>query len=185
MQAVTDAGFVQDSSWEDHWDLERSVLRWIVSPNPERWAHELRYSAVGETTEHCYNFRPIPTIPDSDDVPKTIIITGYSPQGTIWAGLDLSQTGIEGQRNEARASEVISGQTITYTLGIVGNLPWTGTGEFFITFYVGPSPHDPSKGAGVYFYSEDGTNPTQVDIKDAVTTLEWSKFVWIRDYNPG
>jgi hypothetical protein len=62
--------------------------------------------------------------------------------------------------------------------------PWTGTGEFFIQFQCYP-PKDLSNNVSHYVYSEDGTNPKPVDIKDAVTTLEWSRFIWIRDSNAG
>jgi hypothetical protein len=44
---------------------------------------------------------------------------------------------------------------------------------------------DPERWAYELRYSADGTNPTPVDIKDAVTTFEWSKFMWVSDWNPG
>jgi len=62
--------------------------------------------------------------------------------------------------------------------------PWTGTGKYYI--YLQVSPANGGKGRSGYFYSSDGKNPTQVDIKNKVTKLEWSKFVYFReDSNAG
>jgi hypothetical protein len=189
-QAVTDTSFHnhgQNSGvFVRDWELERGILRWIVPHNPERGGYALQFSALGETAVHFYNFRPIPPVPNSDGVPKIIITTGYSPRGTTTASLELIPE-IDSQPIAWAewAEAVIDGQTITYTLGNGGNLPWTGTGKFYIWFFVMPSPHDPSYRAAGFYYSADGINPTQVDIKDAVTTFEWSKFIWISDWNPG
>jgi len=60
---------------------------------------------------------------------------------------------------------------------------WTGTGKFYILFE-GP-PKDPSRDGGKYVYSEDGINPTAVEIKEAITTLQLSKFIWFEDINWG
>jgi hypothetical protein len=62
---------------------------------------------------------------------------------------------------------------------------WTGTGQFYIVIECRPPKKDPSKTGSNYVYSADGINPTPVDIKDAVTTLEWAKFIWLRDYTAG
>jgi len=45
--------------------------------------------------------------------------------------------------------------------------------------------NDPSKDGSHYVYSADGINPTPVDIKNGVTTLQWSKFIWYNDYTAG
>jgi hypothetical protein len=62
--------------------------------------------------------------------------------------------------------------------------PWTGTGSYFILLD-GPPKKDFTKDGGSYFYSVDGINPTKIDIKSAVTTLNWSNFVWFRDFTAG
>ncbi|MDR2178362.1 MAG: hypothetical protein LBP20_10045 [Treponema sp.] len=184
LQALQNSGFIKiwdTGKYTRDWELERGVLRWCVSPDTEKWRNELQFSAQGETTVYTNGFM---TIPNSDGVPKTITITGLQG-GDILAGLNIFAK-LDQARNTAWAEE-IDGQTITYAL-IVGHdgihHPWTGTGEFFIVIGCSP-PRDPSYDGSKYVYSEDGVNPAPVDIKDAVTTLEWSKFIWLEDYNWG
>jgi hypothetical protein len=194
LQALHDSGFIQNASWEDSrdWDLQRGVLRWYVPPFARRNG-ELQFSAQGETTVHTLVFM---LIPNSDGVPKTITITGYSG-GILADGMDRSSysgdilaggIGISSELGGgAWAPREIDGQTITYALSVGWDdiyIPWTGTGKFFITIDCYP-PRDPSYDDSRYVYSEDGVNPAPVDIKDAVTTLEWSKFIWLEDYNWG
>jgi hypothetical protein len=190
-QAVKDAGFFQTWSGEytRDWELEKGVLRWCVPSNIERWNCEIQFSAIGETTVHNYGFKLI-SIPNSDGRPKTIKITGYSSQGiTAEAMLIFSESaGVDAWPPAAIAVEKINGQTITYNLGIwLGrwdNLEsWTGTGKFFIVIECSP-PKESGDGSK-YVYSADGANATPVNITDEVTTLEWSKFIWLRDYTAG
>ena len=61
---------------------------------------------------------------------------------------------------------------------------WTETGRFYILMQCQP-PKDPSKDGSNYVYSEDGINPTLVDIKDAVTTIDNSKFIYLNDFTAG
>jgi hypothetical protein len=49
-----------------------------------------------------------------------------------------------------------------------GEQPWTGIGNYFISFNPGDSN---------YFYSVDGTTPSKYYIKDAVTALNFSQFI--------
>ena len=125
---------------------------------------------------------------------KTIKITGYNSQGgitvseiTIWP----ESAGAENWPTPPTAcgNPVINGQTITYTLvnwdDHWGNpTSWIGTGKFFIVIECHP-PKDSSKDGAKYVYSADGTNATAVYIKDEVTTLQWSKFIWLNDYMGG
>jgi hypothetical protein len=186
-----EAGFIEAGSGEysRDWDLQKGVLRWCVSPDTERWNNEIQFSAKGETTVHTLRFT---SIPNSDGVPKTIKITGYSPEGgiTAYAMSIFSETaGADNWPPAAVAVEEIDGQTITYPLGIWmyrwDNLePWTGTGKFFIVIECNPLK-DPSRDGSKYVYSEDGIHPAPVDITDEATTLEWSKFIWLWDYTAG
>jgi hypothetical protein len=187
IQAVKDAGFYQAWSGEytRDWDLARGVLRWCVPSNTEKWDCEIQFSAIGKTTVHTYGFR---LIPNSDGRPKTIKITGYSPQGGIEDVGEMTifseSTDPAGWPPAAKAyPPVINGQIITCSL-MANQEHWTGTGKFFILIECYPAK-DPSKDGSKYIYSVDGTNPTPVDIKNEVTTLEWSKFIWLTDYTAG
>jgi hypothetical protein len=123
--------------------------------------------------------------------PKTIKITGYSSQGITANDMEiyLESTGIV-HPPTAEAEGEINGQIITYSLtnwkpgGNTTGEPWAGMGKSFIVIACDP-PKDTSKDGAKYVYSEDGKNATPVDIKDAVTTLEWSKFIWLMDVNWG
>ncbi|MDR0551414.1 MAG: hypothetical protein LBG72_05300, partial [Spirochaetaceae bacterium] len=56
---------------------------------------------------------------------------------------------------------------------------WTGTGSY----YIRTGWWDVNSGKDTYHtYSVNGV-PAPVDINAAVTTLQWSDFVWFRDYN--
>lgn len=189
IQAVKDAGFYQAWSGEytRDWDLERGVLRWCVPPNTERWDCEIQVSAIGEATVHTYGFKQVP---NSDGRPKTIKITGYNSQPITAYSMSIFSESADpaGWPPAAVAVEEIDGQTITYGLGIWmyrwDNLePWTGTGKFFIVIECNP-PKNSGDGSK-YVYSADGVNPTPVDIKEAITTLEWAKFIWLTDYTAG
>jgi hypothetical protein len=123
--------------------------------------------------------------------PKTIKITGYNSQDITVSDIEifLESRGAGVWPPVAGAFVNIDGQTITVTPVNYWNTPnpgepWTGTGKFFIVIECRP-PHDPSKDGANYVYSADGINATPVDIKDEVTTLEWSKFIWLRDYTAG
>jgi len=125
------------------------------------------------------------------DGPKTIKITGYNSQGITAYNMEIysEATGTAGWPPAACADQEINGQTITYAVvnwdDHWGNpTPWTGTGKFFIVIECNP-PKDSSKDGAKYVYSADGTNATLVDIKDEITTLQWSKFIWLRDYTAG
>jgi hypothetical protein len=126
--------------------------------------------------------------------PKTIKITGYDSE-PITAYIMTLQSEAEGTSSwspTAYAIKKINGRTITYPLAIWDypdwNDPkserWTGTGKFFIIIECYP-PKDSSRDGAKYGYSVDGINPTAVDIKSAVTTLKWSKFIWLYDYTGG
>jgi hypothetical protein len=198
-RAVEDAGFYQFefNSSVRNWDLGKGVLRWCVPSDTEKWTREIQFSPSDETTLYTYGFKPIPIIPNSDGRPKTIKITGYDSQGGITANaiqIFSEQEGFEIWPPDANAAEEIDGQTITYRPRIwtsnyrddnVKPCPWTGTGKFFIVIDCDPPKNNPLQDGSIYVYSADGTNPTPVDIKAEVTTLEWAKFIWQRDYTEG
>ena len=195
MQAVKDAGYSQTWTGEytRDWDLPKGVLRWCVPSNTERWDSEIQVSAVDETTVHQYGFRPRPTAPNSDGRPKTISITGYSSPGIKVYTMQLSSESADAPDAwppAAVAVEEIDGQTVTYRLGLWMQRwedlePWTGTGKFFIVIDCAPPLKDSSKDGAKYVYSADGIHATPVDIRDEVTTLDWSKFIWLKDYTAG
>ena len=54
-----------------------------------------------------------------------------------------------------------------------GEQPWTGTGNYFISF----KPDSGEPDSVDYYYSVDGTTPSKYYIKDAVTTLPFSRFI--------
>ena len=129
---------------------------------------------------------------------KTIKITGFNLQGvTVIGGLCIfsESTGAEVHPPVAVADDsagviVIDGQTLTFTVVNWEDhrnnpTPWTRTGKFFIQFECQPPKNDPAKNGAHYYYSTDSTNPALFDIQDAVTTLEWSKFIWYADYTAG
>jgi hypothetical protein len=128
--------------------------------------------------------------------PKTIKITGYNSKVVtsfreieIWS-LDQGIQGIDNWESQfpvaAQKELKIDGQTITCEMLDSADWSeyWTGTGKFYIQFQCYP-PKDSSYNVSHYVYSEDGKNPTPVDIKGAVTTLEWSKFIWFKDSGAG
>ena len=197
IQSVKNAGFFETWSgdYERDWDLGRGVLRWCASPNAEKWDNEIQFSATDDTTVYNYGFRPLPIIPGNDGTPKTIKITDFSSQGGISYGqLDIfteSQLGGEPPSAVANIEEYNGETTISYELLIWGSqwgsnpIPWTGTGNFFIRIEGYPPLNDTSKDGAHYVYSDDGVNPTLVDIKSKITTLKWSDFIWLDDYTGG
>jgi hypothetical protein len=64
IQAVKNAGFFQarSDSYIRDWDLQSGVLRWCVSPDIDKWDHEIQFSAVGETIVYTYGFIPAPEV---------------------------------------------------------------------------------------------------------------------------
>jgi predicted small secreted protein len=128
--------------------------------------------------------------------PKTIKITGYNKAGGVTVP-DDGQLSVytaypfgEENRIARDSSPEFNGQTITYTMVNEEDhsnnpTPWTGTGKFYIEIECRPPKADQSKTGSKYVYSVDGKNPTPVNIKNAVTTLEWAKFIWLKDYKGG
>jgi hypothetical protein len=112
------------------------------------------------------------------DEPKSIVITGFNLQGKTDSHLTLRDG--SGER-VARSSFANPGTTITFKLTAdrQGQNPWTGTGECLIELEVNPGK---TLGGARYWFSVDGTNRAQVDIKEAVTTLDFSNFVYETDY---
>jgi hypothetical protein len=150
---------------------------------------------------------------DGSDEPytgqKTIKITGYSSgSGFVGGGEMIIFSELPGlddwqptavKRWKLEDGELTDGHTYTYALvkwhrhtsqedwdAYWANPdPWTGTGKFYILIDCANPKNDLEKDGSHYVYSEDGKNPTAVDIKNAVTTLEFSKFIWFRDVNWG
>jgi hypothetical protein len=123
--------------------------------------------------------------PNTD--PKTIVITGFDlyVEGfleiAIREELDGPKTarigiggGIPGSDpRDASAKLIDMDTTATGTHPENGEQPWTGTGNYFISF-------DPDAGGSnsvKYYYSVDDATPSKYYIKDAVTKLAFAKFV--------
>jgi hypothetical protein len=138
------------------------------------------------------------TISDDDGDPKAIVITGYndSLKFTNNGGYLFSEsTGIV-DPYVACGLEKITGQTITYNFGTVDFAqvedwdkfwdylkPWKGTGKLF--FVINCATPKAGGWGATYAYSVDGKTPALVDIKDTVTMLEWSKFIYLKDWKGG
>jgi hypothetical protein len=171
----------------------RKTYTIVGSGLPKDDEYALSFQCASQLGTFFVKMVSISLSPVQDGPPKTIKITGYSSQGGITAEYMYISPESTGRPDSwppiASAEQVIDGQTITYTLGIWEDdwndpKPLTGTEKFFIVIEGSP-PKDPSKDGAKYVYSADGRNPTPVDIKDAVTTLEWSKFIWFADYTAG
>jgi hypothetical protein len=111
-------------------------------------------------------------------IPKTIVITGFDLEVT--EGIECTvRWSLDGSpiarlyKSGAAGSVVSMGlidmdTTASGTHPENGEQPWTGTGNYYIRL----------KCDNVnYFYAADGTNIKRFYIKDAVTTLDWTKFV--------
>jgi len=120
--------------------------------------------------------------------PKTIRITGFDgSQGTLLISESANPSGwwppfgYGGYDDNANVYRIVEwiGRWDWWELNA-----WMGTGKFYIIIQYGPA-RDPSKDGANYVYSEDGINPALVEIKDALTILEWSKFIWLFDVTEG
>jgi hypothetical protein len=123
--------------------------------------------------------------PNTD--PKTIVITGFNLElqnGLEFAIRETLEGPLIGRRWISRlppgngprdvSMELIDmDTTASGTHPENGEQPWTGTGNYFISFNPG--------GNSRYFYSVDGTNPAKYYIKDAVTKLAFVNFVKEQD----
>ena len=123
------------------------------------------------------------------DGPKTIKITGFDNSVNVLENELTVESELGAWPPIARADNIVNGQTITCTLVNWADHwnnpePWTGTGKFFIVIAC-YNPKDPSKTGAKYVYSADGKNPALIEIKDEVTMLQWSKFIWLKDYMGG
>lgn len=129
------------------------------------------------------------------DEPKIILITGFTykdpqdsqnyPQDVNFGWLAIApDPGDLDNQTVAHGIPETEGQTRAFTLiSMVDRRsigPYTGTGEYFVVFF-SFTPRDSNRWFARYVYSEDGQNPTLVDMKNQVTTLEWSKFIFV-DY---
>jgi hypothetical protein len=140
---------------------------------------------------------PSTLTPKGSGVPKTIKITGYTGSSgshkitTIWPiNIFTESAGVDNWAPTAESEmPKVDGETLTFEMlnemAWMNKGSWTGTGKFYIMFQCAPARNDSSKDRANYVYSLDGSTPALYDIKDAVTTLEWSKFIWRNDYTGG
>ncbi|GHT98870.1 hypothetical protein FACS1894142_5760 [Spirochaetia bacterium] len=126
--------------------------------------------------------------------PKSIKITGFNEVGLTPVGGYVMPTDKAADAwppiavGQDQGTFKLNGQTITvelidwsiFSANWTTKEPWTGTGECFIVIKGNPGKYD--KDGCNYVYSVDGVTAAPVDINSAVTTLEWSKFIWISDY---
>jgi hypothetical protein len=127
------------------------------------------------------------------DGPKTIKITGFNldipvttnhktGESAKFLYVSVREPVDNGPRIANGQVKNPSGQDITFEL-FENSESWTGTGSYFILLE-GP-PKDSGRDGGRYWYSVNGVDPAPVDIKDAVTTLDFSDFVYTGDYTAG
>jgi hypothetical protein len=142
--------------------------------------------------------------------PKSIKITGFNLEGYSKLFVFLSDTPqltwSDERQFESRAE--ISGSDITVELAptffdesndqVKVGEPWTGSGKYYLWIQIAPTVYTGPGQRPVYFYAIDGTSPVSekaevnynnadgiapVYINEAVTTLEFSKFVY-RGHDP-
>jgi hypothetical protein len=115
--------------------------------------------------------------PNTD--PKSIRITGFNENKTrlfVYVMHDINDD-LDSDLFVYSGGFVLSDQNeYTIALKTTAAESWTGTGKYFIMIQVEPA--NGGQGRSAFFYSVDGINPALIDIEDAVTTLEWSKFVY-------
>jgi hypothetical protein len=112
------------------------------------------------------------------DGPKSIKITGFNldvPEGLEFV---ITET-LDGPKIARRWNGGSSSGTRTVSSGDLFDIAlgndqlWTGTGNYFISL----NPADGLPESVDYYYSVDGINPSKYYIKDAVTVLDFAKFV--------
>ena len=118
--------------------------------------------------------------------PKSIKITGFDLELTDGLEVAIRET-VGGSKTGRRYSRLSAGTgprditmelidmdtTASGTHPENGEQPWTGTGNYFISF----NPADGLPESVDYYYSVNGTTPSKYNIKDAVTTLKFSQFI--------
>jgi hypothetical protein len=118
--------------------------------------------------------------------PKTIKITGFDLEVSEGLEIGILET-LDGPKigrifgmpfgsgpRDVSMELIDMDTTLSGTHPENGEQPWTGTGNYFIFF-------DPDDSGSDYYYSVDGTTPSKYSIKDAVTTLAFTKFIKITD----
>ena len=117
-----------------------------------------------------------------NEPPKTIKVTGFDyPDEVIEHWMDIfSEWNPEEWSPVAGAAGDVDGQTIIYPVWYWDTLEfWTGYGNFYIVISFSLS----EDGGKQYVYSLDGKNPGIFNIKNEVTSLKWSDFIWINDFS--
>jgi len=182
------------------WERGKAFARFVVFnrhfPNVVSFELQLYRS---DNSGVQFGYTNTPRVPTRDQ--KIIRITGDSPDRWNLLYLYAESAGIRNPPNMdlyAGKELEINDPTNSYYVGEwrssvewsnswLGRhtltLPrWTGTGKYYIVCQGAPRGRS---GGGNYAYSEDGINPTPIDIRSDVTELDGSKFIWISDYNAG
>jgi predicted small secreted protein len=188
IQAVKEAGYylMYSGKMSKGSASTNGVLQWGVQSNGIQ--HQVRIFPSGDENFYFWDYRLAPA---SGGVPKTIKITGYNLDVEKVDALRIrseSEGPYNGNGMPTAVAGIVEADGQTLTLMSFAGLSfweggrefWMGTGTVFLVLQ-NSEPRDKTKKTAFYTYSADGTNPTAVDIKDEVTTLEWSKFIWVRD----
>jgi hypothetical protein len=135
--------------------------------------------------------------------PKTIKITGFNQEGYTKLVVFVFETPQFSWPPVVECWAAINGTDITVDLYVAddpwevfeGNAsgePWAGSGKYYLWIQLDDDSGRPPPRRPVYLYAVDGTTPVSEEaeadydpegiapiyIKEAVTTLEWSKFVY-------
>ena len=121
--------------------------------------------------------------------PKSIKITGITLTGTEIngeGGVQIFNEPVWGGNSVARevyhVPRVINGELLVDLKVSAGwdatDAPWTGSGEYYIRLiFAGPAGWSDEGGTSLhYWWTNGGQTPVKYDIKDAVTTLNFSQF---------
>jgi len=167
-----------------NWDRGKTFAQFLVYHNKGEYGLRLGKS---DNSVVSYSYIKLPQAGE----PKTILITGFNGNTPVW----VNKNGVRGRNFWMEVKPVTEfepnaycwvtnpDQDVTFELTLAGltkddkemEYRWTGTGSYYIGiggFLDNRGYHDLK-----YYYSANGTSPTPVEIKDAVTTLNWSDFI--------
>jgi len=119
--------------------------------------------------------------PGNDDVPKSLVITGITgtdvpSNGKVAVG--IAEVSGKGKSNLVAYSEVNVSSTVDIPLISAKRQgeQYTGTGKYYIILVFDNNTEDTSDDVN-FVYSNGTTTALMYNITEAVTTLEFSKFI--------
>jgi hypothetical protein len=190
-RAELDAGGEYFASWIRYktqnrdWDQGKTFAQFVVYHNKSELELRLGKSDNSFVSYSCFQ------LPQAGE-PKTIKIIGFNETVPVWTNKD----GVRGRNIWIEVNPVTEFETSSYCWGLNPGQDltfdeltfsvltkndeemqyrWTGTGSCYISIagFLDNRGYNDLR----YYYSANGTSPTPVEIKDAVTTLKWSDFI--------